>query len=132
MRKRMATPELLSFAVKHGPVLGGTASVFPPFPSELSGAGINPRDPRSNYYRGMTITRPTPDVRVLGLAFDDLKDGNTAEDFYVLDVGTGAVTPYMQGRLEAVNPAYSATHRGPKDHLPPGPSQLSQVLIDLE
>lgn len=36
----------------------------------------------------------------------------------------------MRGRFEAVNPAYSGTHKGAKDHLPPRPSQLPQVLID--
>lgn len=129
---RRATPELRSLVLRWGPELGGTEAIFPPFPPEVVGAGINPRNPRWNDFRGTTITHPSVDFYVLGLAFDDLKaGGQTKEDLHIVDLLSDTVRSYMKGGYQAVNPAYSGTHRGPKPYFPPSPRTVTQIPIIL-
>lgn len=101
------------------PTLAGTLSVPPPFPTEFIEAGVRPRNHRRNGYRGMTITHPGLNSYVFGFTYDDWIAGQTDEDMYEFDLVTETLTFHPHGRYELLNPAYSGSHRGRKDYLPP-------------
>lgn len=121
MRKydRSVSPAQLGELLKtYGPTLAGTLSAPPPFPTEFIEAGVRPRNPRWNGYRGMTITHPGLNSYLFGFTYDDWKDGQTDEDLYELDLVTKTLTFHPRGRYESLNPAYSGSHRGPKHYFP--------------
>lgn len=75
------------------------------------------RDNENNVYLGYTLTRPTLDSFVFGLAYDDKKEGRHNEDFFVLNRPNQTMEKYYKGSWEQINQRYKNTHKGDKSYL---------------
>lgn len=89
-----------------------------------------PRDATRNTFLGITLTIPEPDAYVVGVAWEDSKDGRHDEDVYVVDPATATVKPYYQGRWELVDARYRGTHHGDKSYLNPASPSTPDADLD--
>jgi len=96
-------------------MVGATQALQGVFPD--AGLGIGRRDYPRNDYLGLVITRPAESILVLGVNYEDHKDGLDNEDILKLDINAGSITPYKPSDFEREYPQYAGTHRAKKDYL---------------
>jgi hypothetical protein len=92
----------------------GATEAYPDlFPDGLFGRRAEPR----NTYLGLVMTRPEPNIFVLGANYYDSHDKGDNEDMYKVDTATLKITPYMRGTFENEYPEYAGHHPTPKHFL---------------
>jgi hypothetical protein len=103
-------------------LLGSTRSLSvgatQPYPNVFPhGLGIGKRGQPRNEYLGLVMTRPQPNIFILGVNYFDTVDDGDNEDMYKVDVNTFQITPYMRATFEKEYPQYAGHHWAAKPYL---------------
>lgn len=84
---------------------------------QVSPPGFTLRDSKRNTFLGATLSQSRENELVLGLSYQDLKDGKTDEDHFLVNLTEASANHFPKGRYEKINNSYIGTHRGDKGYL---------------